>query len=124
MPANPENLSPLALAPEKKPVVELSEKLKKYERFLTVYRYPLPRGVALILPIVRGYGAIDWEIRLHGKGIVGPLAWTDEHFLMLGGTPSLMAEIEAIRNLLAKQFMELPAPIRIKLADELRKQLA
>jgi len=120
---NPEKLSPLALA-QTEPAVKLSGKLQKYQKFLTKYKIPLPRGCLLILPIVREYEGIDWIIRLHGKGVVGPLSVTDEHVLMLGGSASDLAEAEAVREILRKEFAKMPAPERIKISDELKKELA
>jgi hypothetical protein len=121
--ANPEKISPLALA-QQEPAVKLSGKLQKYQKYLTKYKIPLPKGCLLVLPVVRGFEGISWDIRLHGKGIVGPLSVTDEHVLMLGGSVENLAEAEAIREILTKEFSKLPAPERIKISDELKKQLA
>jgi hypothetical protein len=121
--ANPEKISPLALA-QQEPAVKLSGKLQKYQKYLTKYKIPLPKGCLLVLPVVRGFEGISWDIRLHGKGIVGPLSVTDEHVLMLGGSVENLAEAEAIREILTKEFSKLPAPDRIKISDELKKQLA
>jgi hypothetical protein len=35
-----------------------------------------------------------------------------------------LAEAEAIREILTKEFSKLPAPERIKISDELKKELA
>jgi hypothetical protein len=121
--ANPEKISPLALA-QQEPAVKLSGKLQKYQKYLTKYKIPLPKGCLLVLPVVRGFEGISWDIRLHGKGIVGPLSVTDEHVLMLGGSVENLAEAEAIREILTKEFSKLPAPERIKISDELKKELA
>jgi hypothetical protein len=64
--------------------------LKKVRAFVQ----PTPEGKIVILPILRGrkphYGeSVDWDIRVHKKGAVGPVEYTLENVLDVGGTEAL-----------------------------------
>jgi hypothetical protein len=109
---------------EKKPVVELSPTLKRYEKFLTVYHWNTAQGNIVLMPILRHYGeSIEWSPRIHKKGVAGPLAFNDENAALIGATPDLIEEVESTKYLLEREFKALPTVAKEELFRELAELL-
>lgn len=109
---------------EQKPVVELTPKLERYKKFLTVYGWSTPEGRILLLPILKRFGEeIVWSPRIHKKGVAGAMKFTDENAMLINASPDLISEVETTKKLLEKEFKELPTVIKVELTEELKKAL-
>lgn len=80
---------------------------------LRPYIHRLPEGSVVILPILKGrrpfYGStVDFDVRIHRKGVIGPSEFNRQNLEDIGGTPALYESalklVEHLRSVFAPLF--------------------
>jgi hypothetical protein len=94
--------------------IDISEEFKKKREFLRTFKIQTPEGLILVIPKVKDWKYPVYEIRVHKKGVMGPLEPTLENIKAIGGTTEQAEEALEAKEFLQKQFV-------VKLPKELPK---